>query len=138
MRAVDTDTDAFNLVIAAQRMASDTPEEKATRTAAIEAGYQAASKVPLGTAKLCVEAVRIAAEIAELGNAASVSDAGVAALIGCAGVEGAVYNVRINLPSVKDKQFCQEMERDLDAIVSEARALRDRTDSYVLGKIKKG
>ena len=136
-RAVDTDTDAFNQVIAAQRMASDSAEEKAARSKAIEEGYRAASRVPLGTAKLCLEAVTIAAEIAQIGNPASVSDAGVAALVGCAGVEGAVYNVRINLPSIKDQAFCQEMERDLDALVREAKAVRDRVDGYVLGKIRK-
>ena len=119
-------------------MPSDSAEERAARLGAIEAGYRAASQVPLGTAKLCLEAVHIAHEVASIGNLASVSDAGVAALVGCAGVEGAVYNVRINLPSIRDKAFCQEMERDLDGIVAEARRVRDLTDALVLSKIKAG
>jgi formiminotetrahydrofolate cyclodeaminase len=93
--------------------------------------------VPLGTAELCLEAIRIAAEVATVGNPASVSDAGVAALVGAAGVEGAVYNVRINLPSIKDADFCAEMERDLDRLVREARAARDAVDAYVLEQIRK-
>lgn len=137
IRSVDTDTEAFNSVIAAQRLPKGTPQEKKARAQAIQAGYQAASKVPLQTARLCFESIQIAAQVARKGNKASVSDAGVAALVGCAGVEGAVYNVRINLPAIKDQQFCADMERDLDQLVSDARALRDDVDRYVLEQIKK-
>ncbi|MBW2525287.1 MAG: glutamate formimidoyltransferase [Deltaproteobacteria bacterium] len=136
IRSVDTDTDAFNSVIAAQRMPTGTSEEKKARLAAIQQGYKDASKVPLSTARLCFEAIQIAAEVAKKGNEPSLSDAGVAALVGCAGVEGAVYNVRINLPAIKDADFCAEMERDLDQLVADARKLRDEVDRFVLEQIK--
>ena len=45
--------------------------------------------------------------MAEKGNTNSASDAGVAALMARAGVEGAVLNVLINLGSVKDEAFKQ-------------------------------
>ena len=136
IRSVDTDTEAFNSVIAAQRLPKGSAEEKQARAAAIEQGYKDASKIPLSTARLCFEAIQIAAEVARKGNKPSVSDAGVAALVGCAGVEGAVYNVRINLPAIKDADFCAEMERDLDQLVADARKLRDEVDHFVLTQIK--
>ncbi len=136
IRSVDTDTDAFNSVLAAQRLPKKTPEEKKARLAAIQEGYKAASRVPLQTAKLCYETIEIAAEVAKKGNPPSLSDAGVAALIGCTGVEGAVYNVRINLPAIKDEAFKAEMNQDLDQLVADARALRDEVDAFVLDKIK--
>ncbi len=134
-RSVDTDTEAFNQVMEAMRLPKATKEEKSARKAAIQAGYQAASRVPLQTAKLCYEAIQIAAVVAKKGNPPSVSDAGVAALVGCAGVEGAVYNVRINLPSITDQAFCDEMNRELGSLVADARQLRDEVDVYVLEKI---
>jgi len=45
--------------------------------------------------------------------------------------------VRINLPAIKDADFCAEMDRDLDRLVREARRARDAVDAYVLGKIRK-
>ncbi|MBW2455914.1 MAG: glutamate formimidoyltransferase [Deltaproteobacteria bacterium] len=136
IRSVDTDTDAFNSVLAAQRLPKKTPEEKKVRLAAVQEGYKAASRVPLQTARLCFEAIGIAAEVAKKGNPPSVSDAGVAALIACTGVEGAVYNVRINLPAIKDAAFKAEMNQDLDQLVADARTLRDEVDAYVLEQIK--
>jgi len=132
VRSVDTDTDAFNEVLTAMRLPKRTAEEKRRRKEAIQEGYKAASRVPLQTAKLCLESIEVARRIGELGMPASVSDAGVAALLGCAGVEGAVYNVRINLPSIRDEAFCAELEAELDDLVANARRLRDECDTYVL------
>ena len=138
VRSVDTDTDAFGEVLAAMRLPSGTAEEKASRVQAIQEGYKAASRVPLETAKLCLEAVELASAVARLGMPASVSDAGVAALMGCAGVEGAVYNVRINLPSIEDAAFRAELEAELDGLVSRARSVRDELDAFVRETIAKG
>ncbi len=107
MRAVDDDTEAFNAAMAAMRMPKATPEEQAARDAALEAGYQQAARVPLETARACLDAMQLSLVVAEKGNTNSASDAGVAALMARAGVEGAVLNVLINLGSVKDDSFKQ-------------------------------
>jgi glutamate formiminotransferase/formiminotetrahydrofolate cyclodeaminase len=137
VRSVDTDTDAFNQVIAAMRLPQSTPEQKKARSLAIQEGYKAASLIPLESAKLCFKALKIAAEVIKLGNPASVTDAGVGALIACTGVEGAVYNVRINLPSIDDQDFREQMELELGTLVKDARILRDEVDIYVLETIAK-
>ena len=131
VRAIDTDTDAFNEVLKGMRLPRKTAAEKAARKAAIEAGYKAASEVPLRTAELCLESVQLAARVARLGKSASVTDAGVAALMGCAGVEGAVYNVRINLPEIEDQDFCAALSATLDSLVAQARGVRDEVDGFV-------
>ena len=131
VRAVDTDTEAFNHVLTAMRLPRKTAQEAAERKAAIQRGYQLASQVPLETARSCLQALELAAQVARLGNPASVTDAGVAALMACAGVEGAVYNVRINLPSIDDAAFRANMEAELGALVSRARSLRDACDLLV-------
>ncbi len=135
VRAVDTDTEAFNVVLDAMRLPRGTKEEKAARKAAIQEAYKTACRVPLETAKLCLQVIGHAERIGRLGNPASVSDAGVAALMACAGVEGAVYNVRINLPSIDDTDFRAEMNAELDSMVTAAREGRDAIDRYVLQKI---
>ncbi len=135
MRSVDTDTDAFNFVLEAMRLPKGTQKETETRATAIQQGYQRASRVPLETARSCLEVIELAIEIGKLGNPASLSDAGVAVLIACAGVEGAAYNVRINLPTIDDTAFRRELSTELDEVVVRAKQRRDEFDRLVLEKI---
>jgi glutamate formiminotransferase/formiminotetrahydrofolate cyclodeaminase len=123
LRAVDADTDAFNDVLLAMRMPQGSEMEKAGRTAAILEGYKKATSVPLRTAELCLEALRHCRTMAEHGLPASVTDAGVGALLARAGVLGAVYNVRINLPSITDEAWVAEQRGQLETLVSDAETL---------------
>jgi glutamate formiminotransferase/formiminotetrahydrofolate cyclodeaminase len=117
-RAVDEDTNAFNDLMEAMRLPKATPEQKTVREKAMEEGYKKAAAVPLQTAKTCLEAMELSLAAAQKGNANSASDAGVAALMARAGVEGAALNVLINLGSISDRNFrdshvaeCQELNR---------------------------
>ena len=105
LRAVDDDTKAFDDVLAAMRLPKGTDAEKGARSAAIAAAYEKATSVPLATARLCLEAIVLAEEAARTGNRNSASDAGVGALLAKAGLESAILNVRINLPSVREGVF---------------------------------
>ena len=105
LRAVDDDTKAFDDVLAAMRLPKATDEEKQARAAAIAAAYEKATAVPLATARLCLQAIELAQEAAIIGNKNSISDAGVGALLAKAGLESAILNVRINLPSVREGAF---------------------------------
>jgi len=133
--AIDRDTEAFNSVLTAMRMPKKTDEEKAARLAAIQEGYKAASRVPLLTAERCLKTIDLAAKAAEHGNVNSASDAGVAALMGFAGLVGAILNVKINLPSITDEAFNAEMRKNLDQMTEEGRKKLDVIIDLVLGKI---
>ncbi|HEY3382936.1 MAG TPA: glutamate formimidoyltransferase [Vicinamibacterales bacterium] len=131
--AIDEDTDAFNGVMAAMRLPKATPEQQAARNAALEEGYRHASRVPLQTAKSCLDALKLSLEVAQAGNTNSASDAGVAALMARAGVEGAVLNVLINLGSVKDEGFKQNCRTETDALVQESGRLCEQVVARVKG-----
>ncbi|MGE5199945.1 MAG: glutamate formimidoyltransferase [Rhodospirillaceae bacterium] len=120
-RAVDEDTEAFNRVMEAMRLPKGTPEQQAARAQAVEAANRAAAEVPLQTARLCLEAIALAATAAERGNRNSVSDAGVAALAARAGVEGAALNVRINLGGITDAAFKAHATEAAAALEDDAR-----------------
>lgn len=105
LAAVDEDTKSFDDVLAAMRLPKGTDEEKAARTTAIAAAYETATAVPLGTARLCLQALELAEQAAVTGNRNSASDAGVGALLAKAGLDAAILNVRINLPSVREGRF---------------------------------
>jgi glutamate formiminotransferase/formiminotetrahydrofolate cyclodeaminase len=136
VRAVDEDTDAFNSVIAAMRLPKGSAGEQAARDKAMDEGYQQAARVPLNTARLCLQAIELAGDMARKGNVNSASDAGVAALMGRAGVEGAALNVLINLGSVKDETFKRDCREAVERLVRDAGRLCDDIVTHVKGSFR--
>lgn len=126
-RAVDEDAQAFNDVLAAVRLSRATPDQQRAREAALATAYRRAAEVPLDTARRSVEALALAKEAAETGQTNSVSDAGVAALIALAAVEGALLNVRINLGSIPDADFGAACREEADALSARAARLCEET-----------
>ena len=77
-------------------MAKGTDEEKTARKNAIELSSQYASEVPYKVMQTAMMARALLRAMLEIGNPASVTDAGVGALCCLTAVEGAYMNVRIN------------------------------------------
>lgn len=115
---VDEDTDAFNKIMDVFAMPKKTPEEKALRSAALEAATLYATQVPLRTMKAACATFPLLEAVARNGNPASVSDAGVGALAARAAVLGAFLNVKINAAGLKDRETAE-------AILAEAREIAD-------------
>ena len=122
---VDEDTAAFNRIMDVFSMPKGTPEEKVARAAALEEATLYAASVPLRTMEASLKALPLALEMAQKGNPASASDAGVAALAAVAGIRGAALNVRINAAGLTDKAPAEPLLKRADAIVAEALALQD-------------
>ena len=123
---VDEDTRAFDAIMDVFAMPKGTPEEKAARAAAMEKATLNAAAVPLRTMEAALKALPLALEMAEKGNPASASDAGVAALAAVAGIQGARLNVRINAAGLADKAPAEPLLQRADAIVTEALQLQDQ------------
>ena len=134
-KMMQEDVAAFNTVMAAYRMPKSTPEEKAARTAAIQAGAKKATLVPLTTARACAEVIELARPAAEMGNPNVASDAGVSVLCAQAGLKGAALNVLINLGMIKDQDFVSERQAELDEILAVHDALANEIYELVNGKL---
>jgi glutamate formiminotransferase/formiminotetrahydrofolate cyclodeaminase len=77
------------------------PEAKAAeRQAAITAATLGAARSPLAVARMAVQALQLALQAAQLGNTNAISDAGTAAAMAQAALQGAALNVRINVHSL--------------------------------------
>lgn len=118
------DARAFEGYRAAMKLSQRTPEETAARERAIGDAALTAAQVPLRTVEACVRALELARTVAESGNENAVSDAGVAAWLARAGAEGAALNVRINLPSVSERERTALAEQS-DRGVERARQLHE-------------
>ena len=104
-------------------MPKGTEEEKAARAAALEAATLYATQVPLRTMETALRALPVCKAMAEKGNPASASDAGVGALAAVAGIRGAALNVRINAAGLKDRQAAARLTGRAAEIVATAQKL---------------
>ncbi len=131
MAAVDADTQAFNGVMDALRMPKDTPNQKAARNTALQAGYKHATEVPMQTARHCRKALDLCLRAARCGNDVMITDAGVGALVSLAGVMGAAYNARINLKSIKDAAYVKQAADEIALLVSASRKVAEDVEAEV-------
>ena len=100
LAAVDSDAAAFDAVLSAQRQPRDSDEQRKARDTAVQGALRHATETPLAVLQGASRVALLAQEAATLGIAASLSDAGVAALCAEAAAEGAYYNVLINLAEI--------------------------------------
>jgi len=130
---IDKDTDAFNEVMKALKMPKETEDQKEQRTNAIQAAFKQAAEVPLETARKCIQILDIAHVVAEKGNKNSISDAAVSALMAQTGVQAAMLNVRINLSSIKDPEYVQQVSTELHELLQNAM----QKSTEILGIVEK-
>ncbi|MGD0621757.1 MAG: cyclodeaminase/cyclohydrolase family protein [Thermacetogeniaceae bacterium] len=121
---VDEDTAAFNRVMEAYRMPKDAPDGWEQRSRSIQQALQGAAEHPLQVAEECLRLLYCCREAVRYGNPNALSDAGVAALMAHSGVMGALFNVVINLGSIKDPAFRERLQADKDRIMGAADGLR--------------
>lgn len=133
LRLVDEDTEAFNRIMAAFGMPKNTDEDKRLRSEAIQSATLFAAQVPLETMKASYKAFEICKAMAENGNPASVSDAGVGALAARAAVLGAGLNVKINASSLKDKAQAEALINEANNLMADA----DKAEREIMEIVEK-
>ena len=133
---VDEDARAFNGVMDAMRMPRTTEVEKHSRHQMLQAAYRRAAEVPLEAARLSLTALELARVAALRGRGDAASDAGTAALLARAAVEGAALNVVINLQTLEDETFVRACRSEVDRLRALARRLCDEVVDTIHGRLK--
>lgn len=133
---VDEDTEAFNGIMAAIQMPKGTEAEQKARAEAMEAATLNAAKVPLKTMHAAYDAFDLCESMTDLGNPASVSDAGVGALAARAAVLGAGLNVRINASGLADKALADKLIAEANELSHKAIEREKEIMEKVNAKIK--
>ena len=104
LAAMERDTEVFNTFSAAMSLPKETPEEKAVRSAAMQAALALCIESPLRMMEISFEAMKLTEKLLGKTNVNALSDLGVAALMLGTAVKGAWLNVLINLGSLKDEE----------------------------------
>ena len=117
VKLVDEDSEAFNAVMSSFKLPKETDGEKASRQHAIQSAFKSAADTPLKTATCCAELLDLGRTLAVKGNPHAISDVGVAALMAVSGLHGAVYNVKINLSSIKDGAYVASAKENVESLI---------------------
>lgn len=123
---IDEDAEAFKQVMKAYKLPKNTDEEKQVRIKAIQEFLKAASTLPFTVARTCLDVLELSVKILSIGNVNAASDAAVAGRMAEAAMWSAIYNVRINLGSIKDADFVADMKSRVDDIVARSEVLMDQ------------
>jgi len=112
LELVDEDTDAFNGIMKAFEMPKKSDEEKSARSFAVENATKHASRIPLAVMREAFKSFELLEKMVATGNPNSVTDAAVGVLATRACIRGAYLNVRINVSSLKDRSFADDLIKE--------------------------
>jgi formiminotetrahydrofolate cyclodeaminase len=131
------DARAFGAVTDAHRLPRDTDEHARARTERIQAALIAATEVPLETAALAGEVVRLAGRIVDGANVNARADVAAAAATARAALETALANVEANLAALPDRSRSGEL-RERSTGVATLAAEAERTIQRIRGTLAPG
>jgi glutamate formiminotransferase len=113
---IDRDAQSYEAVMAAFKLPKSTETERAGRAQAIEEAGKNATSVPLETAELSAEVAKIISSLRDITIPLAAPDLAVALDLAGTAKRGAIENVRANLPSIKDQDYLEHVERNLQAL----------------------
>jgi len=128
---IDRDSDAYNQVLAAFKLPRDSEEDKQARAEAIQSALKQATRVPLETATLAFEIIELAARTVEKGNPNAVTDGAVGAMLARSAVLAGLYNVNINLSSIKDSEFVIDISKQVEQLEEKV----EKKEKEILAKV---
>lgn len=135
LKRVDLDAEAFDGVMAAFKMAKETEEDKKSRKEAIQKGFKEAVQSPLGIARECLEVLKLVAKLLAKSNSNALSDLGVASQQAYAGLEGAIMNIKINMPSIQDEGFIDDTTLEITTLLEQGSRISKDIYKYVVENI---
>ena len=119
----------------ANKLPDGSDEEKAGKNKVIQDATKEAIEIPFRVMEASLRCMEVCKAMAEIGNPASVSDAGVGALAARSGVMGAYLNVKINAGEVEDKKWMADILARGAEIQEKAVALEREILEFVDSKL---
>lgn len=130
--AIQEDAQAFEAVMQALKLPRDTDEEAALRQQEIDKATLNAARVPLETARMAVEVMSLAVQVAANGNLNAISDGATGAALARAALAGAGYNVRINVTGLSDPSQGTELLAEVWELEKRAAILEEQMRAHLV------
>lgn len=128
LKLMDADASAFNSLMSCYKLPKSTDEEKQIRKDAIQNACKNACEPPKQTLKICLELMADARTTVAEGDKSVVSDAYIGSRLLVSAIHSSIYNLMININSIKDEEFCNQLR----AIIDDAKAKISQFEKDVL------
>ncbi|KAF5031814.1 Methenyltetrahydrofolate cyclohydrolase [anaerobic digester metagenome] len=102
---IQRDCTSFDAYISALALPKETEQQRKARSEALQQALKAASAVPLEVAQTALEIMPLAKLAVQYGNANTVTDGVISAMMARTAVLAALCNVKINLGAIKDADY---------------------------------
>jgi len=132
IQLIDKDANSFSTVIEAYKMPKNSEKLREIRHETIQDSMKYAAKVPLGIAIDTAKIFQMIEIVVRKGNEKAVTDALVAAMMARTAIKSALYNVRINLKTIEDEDFVNEVSVQ----VNELDKFADYREKEILSLVK--
>jgi len=129
--AIDQDADAYTEVMAAYKLPKATAEEVAVREQKIQDAIKHAALIPLEVARDALAVIDLAGRAILKGNQNAASDGAVAAMNARTAALAAIYNVKINLSTIRDDSFVEKLTQEVKDLQDQVVAKENEALSYV-------
>jgi len=113
---IEKDSNAFTQVMDAYKMPKETDEQKKHRSIAIQNALKLAAEVPLSVAMKSFDIMDLSQAVVAKGNQNAVTDGMVSAMMARTAVFSALLNVKINLSSIKDEDYVNDIRKKVDEL----------------------
>ncbi len=125
LAAMEHDTQVFNDFGEAMALPKDTPEQKAKRSAAMQAALVKCTESPFQVMVLTIRTLELADRLMGKINANALSDLGVAVLSLGTALRGAWLNVLINVGGIKDEAVAEHFRTEGKALLDKGLAMSE-------------
>lgn len=131
IKDIDKDADSYDQVMQAFKLPKETEVEIEDRKNAIQEATKKAASVPLEVAQKAFAMMESIEKVVVKGNQNAVTDGAVAAMMARTAVLSALYNVKINLGSIKDEAFVEEVSNKVKELESKVEIVEKQILSQV-------
>ena len=137
LELIKEDEENFLPLSKAYSLKANTEEEKKIKEETMEKCLKLASKAPLEVLKISYEAIKLHERILGKTTILAISDIGVGISSLRASLLSAKLNILININSLKDEDYKQQIKNEIDEIVNDGIKICDRVYDEVLSIINK-
>jgi len=124
LKLADEDSAAFKLVMSAFKQ----PKDANNRKEKIQSALIQAAQAPRSMLKLASTLVESTSELLQKGNKNLITDTGIAAILIEATIDSAELNIMINLKSINDENYRQEVMSEIGMCRQKIKHLKEITD----------
>jgi formiminotetrahydrofolate cyclodeaminase len=106
--------------MSAIKLPRDTEAEKHQREDAIQSGLKKVTLIPMSVAEDAARVMELAGKVVASGNKNAITDGAVGVMMAKTAILSALYNVKINLRTIKDKAFIDRTSKKVEKVETKA------------------